>query len=93
MPTLQSKNVRRRYKDGENQTDNSTQKRGATLHPRSFMSSTGDIPQNPPSMGVMEGPTKADWEQMRPIITDLYLRHPLKDVRKVLEERHGFRGT
>lgn len=50
-----------------------------------------DSPRNVPR----EGPTPEQWEAVREEIRVLYLDEGkwLKDVRKILERRHGFRAT
>lgn len=39
--------------------------------------------------------TEAEWDDIRPIITELYLteRKPLKEVMRILQEDHEFRAT
>ena len=40
-----------------------------------------------------EGPTQYQWQHLKEEIRELYRDKPLKDVRIILEQRHGFRAT
>jgi len=40
-----------------------------------------------------EGPGPAQWQAVKDEIRTLYEKKPLKDVRKILEQRRGFRAT
>lgn len=40
-----------------------------------------------------EGPAPAQWQAVKEEIRVLYEKRPLKDVRKIMEQRHGFRAT
>jgi hypothetical protein len=40
-----------------------------------------------------EGPAPAQWQAVREEIRVLYEKKPLRDVRRILEQRHGFRAT
>ena len=40
-----------------------------------------------------EGPTAQQWQYVKEEIRDLYTHKPLKDVRAILEQKHGFRAT
>ena len=40
-----------------------------------------------------EGPAPAQWQAVKEEIRVLYEKKPLKDVRRILEQRHGFRAT
>lgn len=40
-----------------------------------------------------EGPAPAQWQAVKEEIRVLYEKKPLRDVRRILEQRHGFRAT
>ena len=40
-----------------------------------------------------EGPTAQQWQEVKDEIRELYTHKPLKEVRAILEQRHGFRAT
>jgi Clr5 domain len=40
-----------------------------------------------------EGPTAQQWNNLRDEISALYAMRPLKEVRAIMERRHGFRAT
>ncbi len=40
-----------------------------------------------------EGPTAKEWQFVKEEIRELYIHKPLKDVRAILEQKHGFRAT
>ncbi len=40
-----------------------------------------------------EGPSHARWQAVKEEIRILYEKKPLKDVRRIMEQRHGFRAT
>jgi Clr5 domain len=42
---------------------------------------------------VREGPAPSQWQAVRDEIKILYEKHPLRDVRKILERKYNFRAT
>ncbi len=52
-------------------------------------------PAAPPTtqLEAREGPAPAQWQAVREEIRVLYEKKPLRDVRRILEQRHGFRAT
>jgi hypothetical protein len=56
-----------------------------------------DSPDSPPISTEIsrstEGPSAQRWNEHKDEIRELYERMPLKDVRRVMLERHGFRAT
>lgn len=51
-------------------------------------------PSGPASqLEAREGPGPAQWQAVKEEIRLLYEKKPLKDVRKILEQRRGFRAT
>lgn len=40
-----------------------------------------------------EGPAAAQWQAVKEEIKALYEKRPLRDVKRILEQRHGFRAT
>ncbi|KIX02476.1 uncharacterized protein Z518_08417 [Rhinocladiella mackenziei CBS 650.93] len=47
----------------------------------------------PSHLEAREGPAQAQWQAVKEEIRMLYEKKPLKEVRKILEQRHGFRAT
>src|SRR5882757_6895732 len=47
----------------------------------------------PSQLEAREGPAPEQWQAVKEEIRVLYERKPLRDVRKILEQRHGFRAT
>ncbi|KAK4938541.1 hypothetical protein LTR10_021073 [Elasticomyces elasticus] len=47
----------------------------------------------PTHLEAREGPAPAQWQAVKDEIRILYERKPLRDVKKILEQRHGFRAT
>lgn len=47
----------------------------------------------PSQLEAREGPAPAQWQAVREEIRTLYEKRPLRDVRRILEQRHGFRAT
>ncbi|EXJ80826.1 hypothetical protein A1O3_07110 [Capronia epimyces CBS 606.96] len=47
----------------------------------------------PPQLEAREGPAAAQWQAVKEEIRYLYQDKPLRDVRRILEQRHGFRAT
>ena len=47
----------------------------------------------PSHLEAREGPAPAQWQAVKEEIRTLYEKKPLKDVRKILEQRRGFRAT
>lgn len=50
-------------------------------------------PAAPNLLEAREGPAPAQWQAVKDEIRVLYEKKPLRDVKKILEQRHGFRAT
>ena len=50
-------------------------------------------PASASHLEAREGPAPAQWQAVKEEIRVLYEKKPLKDVRRILEQRHGFRAT
>ncbi|KAI1627802.1 hypothetical protein EDD37DRAFT_277000 [Exophiala viscosa] len=50
-------------------------------------------PGAPTHLEAREGPAPAQWQAVKDEIRILYEKKPLRDVKKILEQRHGFRAT
>ena len=46
-----------------------------------------------PSSRSTAYPVAAQWEAVKDEIRVLYEKHPLREVRTIMEKRHGFRAT
>jgi len=51
------------------------------------------MPGAPTHLEAREGPAPAQWQAVKDEIRILYEKKPLRDGRKILEQRHGFRAT
>lgn len=47
----------------------------------------------PSHLEAREGPASSQWQAVKDEIRVLYEKHPLRDVKRILEQRHGFRAT
>ena len=47
----------------------------------------------PSQLEAREGPAPAQWQAVKDEIRILYEKNPLRDVRKIMERKHGFKAT
>ena len=47
----------------------------------------------PSQLEAREGPAPAQWQAVKDEIRNLYEKNPLRDVRKIMERKYGFKAT
>jgi hypothetical protein len=62
--------------------------------PTTASASAAPVQAPPPSqLEAREGPAPAQWQAVKDEIRVLYEKNPLRDVRKIMERKYGFKAT
>jgi hypothetical protein len=68
---------------------------GWTVNTNVAQTSTPTQPPPPSSsqLEAREGPAPAQWQAVKEDIRILYEKNPLRDVRRIMERKYGFKAT
>ena len=70
--------------------------RGSYAHGWTVNSNVAQSPSQAPAPSLLEareGPAPAQWQAVKDEIRVLYLRNPLRDVRRIMERKYNFKAT